>query len=107
MVIGVIFILEIVLILVNEDEYENEIENRYGTKNISKNENYDKNKDENEKRSMTIKKFPRDLFIVGISANSDEDTKQCALNAGMNTFLSKPFSLNELLPTLHRFGIFS
>ena len=76
---------------INKVKYEHEIENE----------------NENEKNSLTIKKFPGDSFIIGISANSDEDTKQCALNAGMNTFMSKPFSLNELLPTLHRFGIFS
>ena len=78
----------------NKVKYEDEIEDE------------NENENENEKNSLTIKKFPRDLFIVGISANSDEDTKQCALNAGMNTFMSKPFSLNELSPTLHRFGIF-
>ena len=43
-----------------------------------------------------------ELFIIGMSANSDEDTKQCALNAGMNTFLAKPFALAELMPLLQQ-----
>ena len=36
-----------------------------------------------------------------MSANSDEETKNCALAAGMNYFLPKPFSIGELLPLLH------
>ena len=47
----------------------------------------------------------RKVFIIGMSANSDEDTKQCALNAGMNTFLAKPFAMAELLPLLHQFAM--
>ena len=43
----------------------------------------------------------RRLCIIGMSANSDEDTKQCALNAGMDTFLAKPFAMAELLPVLY------
>ena len=45
----------------------------------------------------------KELLIIGMSANSDEDTKQCALNAGMNVFLAKPFTLKDLLPVLQRF----
>ena len=41
------------------------------------------------------------LLIIGMSANSDEETKNCALAAGMNYFLPKPFSIAELLPLLH------
>ena len=41
------------------------------------------------------------LLIIGMSANSDEETKKCALAAGMNYFLPKPFSIAELLPLLH------
>jgi hypothetical protein len=29
----------------------------------------------------------------GMSANSDSETKQCALNAGMDRFIAKPFIL--------------
>ena len=46
----------------------------------------------------------KELLIIGMSANSDEDTKQCALNAGMNVFLAKPFTLKDLLPVLQRFA---
>ena len=46
----------------------------------------------------------KELLIIGMSANSDEDTKQCALNAGMNVFLAKPFTLRDLLPVLQRFA---
>ena len=41
------------------------------------------------------------LLIIGMSANSDEETKKCALAAGMNYFLPKPFSIGELLPLLN------
>jgi DNA-binding response OmpR family regulator len=39
---------------------------------------------------------PRKLNIIGMSANSDNATKQCALNIGMNSFLGKPFDMKEL-----------
>ena len=41
------------------------------------------------------------ILIIGMSANSDEETKKCALAAGMNYFLPKPFSIGELLRLLH------
>jgi CheY-like chemotaxis protein len=44
----------------------------------------------------------RRLFIIGMSANSDGPTKQCALDAGMDSFLSKPFSIAELQPLIDR-----
>jgi CheY-like chemotaxis protein len=40
----------------------------------------------------------RRLLIIGMSANSDGPTKQCALNAGMDSFLPKPFRMTELQP---------
>jgi CheY-like chemotaxis protein len=40
----------------------------------------------------------RRLFIIGMSANSDGPTKQCALDAGMDFFLPKPFKMTELQP---------
>ena len=43
-----------------------------------------------------------ELMIIGMSANSDEATKQCALNAGMNTFIAKPFTMSLLLPVLQQ-----
>ena len=54
--------------------------------------------------SLPVVTSRRDLLIIGMSANSDEDTKQCALNAGMNAFLAKPFTLKDLLPVLQRFS---
>lgn len=35
-------------------------------------------------------------IIIGISANSDEQTKQDALSSGMDGFLSKPFEIDQL-----------
>jgi CheY-like chemotaxis protein len=64
--------------------------------------------------SSTLEPFPspinpsnittngRRLFIIGMSANSDGPTKQCALDAGMDYFLSKPFSIAELQPLIDR-----
>ena len=54
--------------------------------------------EENEKRSRLpghIKAFKR-LLIVGMSANSDDQSRQEALESGMDYFLSKPFSYKEL-----------
>ena len=45
----------------------------------------------------------RRLFIIGMSANSDGPTKQCALDAGMDYFLPKPFKMTELQPIVDRF----
>jgi CheY-like chemotaxis protein len=42
-----------------------------------------------------------------MSANSDNATKQCALDAGMNFFLSKPFNLKELQPIINQLRPFS
>ena len=39
---------------------------------------------------------PRRLFIIGMSANSDGATKQCALDVGMDAFLPKPFTMADL-----------
>ena len=39
---------------------------------------------------------PHRLFIIGMSANSDAVTKQCAHDAGMDAFLAKPFAIADL-----------
>lgn len=44
----------------------------------------------------------KNMLIVGMSANSDDDTKQYALNAGMNSFIAKPFTMDQLLPLLQQ-----
>ena len=40
------------------------------------------------------------LLIVGMSANSDNQSKQEALDSGMDYFISKPFSYKDLKPIL-------
>eukprot|EP00596_Hydrurales_sp_CCMP1899_P000659 CAMPEP_0119037016 /NCGR_PEP_ID=MMETSP1177-20130426/5105_1 /TAXON_ID=2985 /ORGANISM="Ochromonas sp, Strain CCMP1899" /LENGTH=533 /DNA_ID=CAMNT_0006997681 /DNA_START=1096 /DNA_END=2697 /DNA_ORIENTATION=- len=40
------------------------------------------------------------LVIVGMSANSDNQTKQEAINAGMNFFITKPFAYRDLTAVL-------
>ena len=35
------------------------------------------------------------LFIIGMSANSDDDTKQDVLNVGMDAFCPKPFKYRD------------
>ena len=41
--------------------------------------------------------------IVGMSAHSDSYTKECSSEAGMNLFLAKPFTMEELQSTLELF----
>ena len=43
------------------------------------------------------------LPIIGMSANSDSYSKDCALQAGMNLFLAKPFTVGELQTVLELF----
>ena len=50
--------------------------------------------------SKSVSFHPQELFIIGMSANSDEHTKQCAFEAGMNAFLAKPFTIADLMPVL-------
>ena len=47
----------------------------------------------------------RELVIIGMSANSDDDTRQYALNAGMNSFIAKPFTIADLMPLLNHAGL--
>lgn len=49
-----------------------------------------------DKVSSSLKK----LAIIGMSANSDTATKNCALDAGMNLFIAKPFILQDLQPLI-------
>lgn len=48
-------------------------------------------------------KVNNSLFIIGMSASSDEKYEVAALTAGMNYFLPKPFTMNELQPLIERF----
>lgn len=42
------------------------------------------------------------LPIIGMSANSDSASKECAFTAGMDRFVPKPFTLGELLPIIEK-----
>ena len=54
-----------------------------------------------EKDQIELMKFKRKkLLIVGMSANSDDQSKQEALDSGMNYFITKPFSYHDLRPIL-------
>jgi CheY-like chemotaxis protein len=49
----------------------------------------------------------RRLPIIGMSANSDDVSKELALSSGMDAFIAKPFSLKDLQPLLLRFVVAS
>ena len=54
-----------------------------------------------EKDQIELMKFKRKkLLIVGMSANSDDQSKQEALDSGMDYFITKPFSYQDLRPIL-------
>ena len=48
-----------------------------------------------ENKDMTVRKRNR-LLIIGMSANSDGDVRQSALQSGMDFFIGKPFSYRDL-----------
>ena len=58
-----------------------------------------------ESMQCDIMRTCRELVIIGMSANSDDDTRQYALNAGMNYFIAKPFTIADLLPLLNHAGL--
>jgi DNA-binding response OmpR family regulator len=43
---------------------------------------------------------PRRLLIIGMSANSDSETRRLATEAGMDHFLEKPFVLADFMKLL-------
>jgi CheY-like chemotaxis protein len=53
---------------------------------------------EDEFRNEGVSSPPQ--IIIGMSADSDAETKRLALESGMNAFLSKPVHINELLKCL-------
>ena len=58
----------------------------------------------NKKSSDAVLVAQKPLIIVGMSANSDSESKRLAQEAGMDYFLEKPFSMsdfNELLLRIH------
>lgn len=61
----------------------------------------------NIEKSLIQTKDPSDFKerrvpIIGMSANSDAATKQCALDAGMDLFIAKPFTIQELQPLIDK-----
>ena len=64
--------------------------------------------EEIEKRSQSAKRMSgkgngkagKRLLIVGMSANSDEQSKKDALETGMDYFFTKPFAYKDLEPIL-------
>ena len=45
-------------------------------------------------------RFPHRVPIIGMSANSDDENRRLGLAAGMDQFISKPFSMKDLQPLL-------
>ena len=41
-------------------------------------------------------------LIIGLSANSDDETVQQAFNAGINDFLAKPFKIDTFFQKLNK-----
>ena len=64
-------------------------------------ENRHQNQNQNLNDDNGVQKRKRKtLLIVGMSANSDQQSKQEALDSGMDYFISKPFSYKDLKPIL-------
>lgn len=70
---------------------------------IESTERYRRFEDEQEnERSVKEKKTKRQLLIIGMSANSDAESKAEALRAGMTYFISKPFQYAKFVKILLR-----
>jgi CheY-like chemotaxis protein len=52
------------------------------------------------KRVMTASHAYHHQLIIGMSTNIDEETRKRALNAGMDYFLPKPFTLQKFIDTI-------
>jgi len=46
-------------------------------------------------RERDVERGSRGLFIIGMSANADEETKQEVLAVGMDAFCPKPFKYRD------------
>ena len=44
----------------------------------------------------------RRQLVIGMSANSDTQSRQDALDVGMDDFVTKPFTYNDLKPLLYK-----
>ena len=65
-----------------------------------------------ELRDMTSPRPPNvgrktPQVVIGMSANSDAQTQQDALDAGMDLFIPKPFTSKKLTETLRNFDFLS
>ena len=49
--------------------------------------------------------IPIHQLVIGMSANSDDETTREAFNAGVDTFLSKPFNVQAFNKIMESFGI--
>jgi CheY-like chemotaxis protein len=61
--------------------------------------------DDIESNSSVRKKGSEKLLIIGVSANSDSQSKQEALDAGMDRFLSKPLKMSAFRDCLDEFNL--
>ena len=88
-------------ILINDNDSSN-IDSNDNTKNtISKNTSSKNNSNNTSSKNNNNNRNKR-LLIIGMSANSDDQSKEDALNSGMDYFLAKPFSYQDLRPILLR-----
>jgi CheY-like chemotaxis protein len=52
--------------------------------------------------TTTSPRAPRRVPIIGMSANSDDENRRLGLAAGMDQFISKPFSMKDLQPLIEQ-----
>ena len=55
--------------------------------------------------TQAIRKFDKNVNIVGLTANAFSSDKQTCLDAGMNKFLTKPITAPILQKTIDEFEI--
>ena len=107
---------EIGNINLNENNIDNDIENNLNpnlNSNIIRNNNPNSNSNSNQNninnnainQVNTTKLIPRKrLLIIGMSANSDNQSREEALNSGMDFFIAKPFSYKDVKAILLSIG---
>lgn len=59
--------------------------------------------EKNTEGSKTVSKHPTHQLIIGLSANSDHETATEALEAGVDDFFAKPFSINTFNRMVEKF----
>ncbi len=59
--------------------------------------------EKNNEGSKTVSKHPTHQLIIGLSANSDHETATEALEAGVDDFFAKPFSINTFNRMVEKF----